>query len=90
MPPKEQIQASIHAYLTPVLICLVGYLLNSKITEVDRRIQRIEETRDTIIELRQRVEDMNRRITHLEDHKTSLLFKHEEEYRLTTHTSKYA
>ena len=86
MPPKEQIQASIHAYLTPVLICLVGYLLNSKIAEVDRRIQRIEEARDTIIELRQRVDDMNRRLGHLEEHKTTILFKHEEEYHLTTHT----
>lgn len=84
MPPKEQIQASINTYLTPILIVLVGYFLNAKIQDVDKRIERMEETKDIMIELRQRVNDMERRLGQVEDHKTSTLYRHEEIFYLNT------
>ena len=84
MPPKEQIQASINTYLTPMLILLVGYLLNAKIQDVDKSIERMEETKDIMIELRQRMNDVERRLGIMEEQRTSRLYKNEETFYLKT------
>ena len=75
---EQKIKAGIQQYLSPILILLVGYLLQDKITAIDKRIERIELAHQVIIEVRVKVADMERRIGIIED-RQSVWGKHEKE-----------
>ena len=75
---EQKIKAGIQQYLSPILILLVGYLLQDKITAIDKRIERIELAHQVIIEVRVKVADMERRIGIIED-RQPLWGKHEKE-----------
>lgn len=76
---EQKIRMGIQSYLTPMLILIVGYLLNDKIGSVDRRLERLETGQETLIEVRQRVNDIERRVEKLEGHQPA---KHEEIFSL--------
>lgn len=81
---SQQIKAGLQAYVTPILICIVGWLLNDKISSVDRRIERLETTQESVIEVRQRVSDLERRVGNIENNNNleRVPAKHEDIYSL--------
>jgi len=80
---KSNIQEGIKLYLSPVLIVMVSYLLNKQLVSVENRLLKLENNTETIIELRMRTIELERRLGIIENRSVSLAAKHEDFYYLT-------
>ena len=80
---KSNIQEGIKLYLSPVLIVMVSYLLNKQLVSVENRLLKLENNTETIIELRMRTIELERRLGIIENRSVSMAARHEEIYYLT-------
>ncbi len=80
---KSNIQEGIKLYLSPVLIMMVGYLLNKQLQSLESRLQKLESNTETIIELRMRTLEIERRLGIIENKTFTMAARHEEYYYLT-------
>ena len=80
---KSNIQEGIKLYLSPVLIVMVSYLLNKQLVSVENRLLKLENNTETIIELRIKTIELERRIGIIENRSVSIAAKHEDIYYLT-------
>jgi hypothetical protein len=91
MPPKmqQQIRTGVQTYLTPILLGVIGYLLNAKIEEVNSKLAAFEQANKTLIQVEQRVINLEFRVNQMQDNRHSqlptrerLVYKHEDIYTL--------
>ena len=80
---KSNIQEGIKLYLSPVLIVMVSYLLNKQLVSMENRLLKLENNTETIIELRMRTIELERRLGIMENRGTTMAAKHEDFYYLT-------
>jgi len=80
---QAKIKDGISLYLNPILIVLVGYFLKGQMDTINARLQRLENNTETIIELRTRSMDIERRLGLLENKAFTMAAKHEDVYYLT-------
>ena len=80
---KSNIQEGIKLYLSPVLIVMVSYLLNKQLVSMENRLLKLENNTETIIELRMRTIELERRLGIIENRSVSMAARHEEIYYLT-------
>ena len=80
---KSNIQEGIKLYLSPVLIVMVSYLLNKQLVSVENRLLKLENNTETIIELRMRTIELERRLGIIENRSVTMAAKHEDFYYLT-------
>jgi hypothetical protein len=80
---QAKIKDGISLYLNPILIVLVGYFLKGQMDTINARLQRLENNTETIIELRTRSMDIERRLGLLENKAFTMAAKHEDFYYLT-------
>lgn len=80
---KSNIQEGIKLYLSPVLIVMVSYLLNKQLVSVENRLLKLENNTETIIELKVKAIELERRIGIIENRSVSIAAKHEDIYYLT-------
>jgi hypothetical protein len=91
MPPKmqQQIRTGVQTYLTPILLGVIGYLLNAKIEEVNSKLAAFEQANKTLIQVEQRVINLEFRVNQMQDNRHSqlpmrerLVFRHEDIFTL--------
>ena len=80
---QAKIKDGISLYLNPILIVLVGYFLKGQMDTINARLQRLENNTETIIELRTRSMDIERRLGLLENKAFTMAAKHEDVFYLT-------
>jgi hypothetical protein len=80
---QAKIKDGISLYLNPILILFVGYFLKAQTDTINARLQRLENNTETIIELRTRSMDIERRLSLLESKAFTMAAKHEDTYYLT-------
>jgi hypothetical protein len=82
---QQSIRTGVQTYLTPILLGVIGYLLNAKIEEVNSKLAAFEQANKTLIQVEQRVINLEFRVNQMQDNKHSqrstrerLVYKHED------------
>lgn len=82
-----EIKSGIYQWITPLLIAIIGYMLKGEYAAIKASLQSLhqenKEKTEIIIEVREKVKDLERRLQRIEDSKQAVLYKHEETFYLS-------